>query len=125
MKRIWLLLLLPIVLGLVLKILLERGWLENSIVYLRIDLGTLALLLGLLLSILLFIIWGYFCGKIVNSIRSFLIFKPQLPKSAANFCNAWITNSKIRSPRFRLGWRTWMEPQTSKPSRASKRKLNA
>ena len=53
MKRIWLLLFLPIVLGLLLKIILERGWLENSVVYLRIDLGTLALLLSILLSIIL------------------------------------------------------------------------
>lgn len=60
MKRIWLLLLLPIVLGLLLKILLERGWLENSIIYLRIDLGTLALLLGILFSVMLIIIWGIF-----------------------------------------------------------------
>lgn len=60
MKRIWVLLLLPGVLGVLLKISLERGWLENSIVYLRIDLGTLALLLGLFLTILLFIIWGIF-----------------------------------------------------------------
>jgi two-component system OmpR family sensor kinase len=60
MKRIWVLLLLPGVLGVLLKISLERGWLENSIVYLRIDLGTLALLLGFFLTILLFIIWGIF-----------------------------------------------------------------
>jgi two-component system OmpR family sensor kinase len=60
MKRIWLLLFLPGILGLLLKIILERGWLENSVLYLRIDLGTLALLLGIFLSILLFIIWGIF-----------------------------------------------------------------
>jgi two-component system OmpR family sensor kinase len=45
---------------LLLKIILERGWLENSVLFLRIDLGTLALLLGIFLSILLFIIWGIF-----------------------------------------------------------------
>jgi two-component system OmpR family sensor kinase len=60
MKRIWLLLFLPGILGLLLKIILERGWLENSVLFLRIDLGTLALLLGIFLSILLFIIWGIF-----------------------------------------------------------------
>lgn len=75
MKRIWLLLLLPIVLGLVLKILLERGWLENSIVYLRIDLGTLALLLGILLSILLFIIWGIFIWQDRQFNQEFLEFQ--------------------------------------------------
>jgi len=63
MKRIWLLLLLPGVLGLLLKISLERGWLENSIVYLRIDLGTLALLVGIFLSILLLIIWVIFAWQ--------------------------------------------------------------
>jgi two-component system OmpR family sensor kinase len=75
MKRIWLLLLLPIVLGLLLKILLERGWLENSIVYLRIDLGTLALLLGILLSILLFIIWGIFLWQDRQFNQEFIEFQ--------------------------------------------------
>ncbi|MGW8227108.1 MAG: sensor histidine kinase [Anaerolineales bacterium] len=60
MKRIWLLLLIPGILGLLLKILLEGGWLENSVLFMRIDLGTLSLLLGIFLSILLFIIWGIF-----------------------------------------------------------------
>lgn len=60
MKRGWIFLILPVILGLLLKITFERSWLENSIVYLRIDLGTLALLLGFLLTILLFIIWGIF-----------------------------------------------------------------
>lgn len=60
MKRIWILLFLPVVIGVLLKISLERGWLENSIVYLRIDIGTLSLLLGILLSILLFVIWAIF-----------------------------------------------------------------
>ncbi|UCF28717.1 MAG: HAMP domain-containing histidine kinase [Chloroflexota bacterium] len=60
MKRIWLLLLLPLVIGVLFKVLLERGWVENSVLFMRIDLGTVALLLGILLSILLFIIWGIF-----------------------------------------------------------------
>ena len=60
MKRIWLLLLIPGLFGVLLKILLEGGWLENSVLFMRIDLGNLALLLGLFLSILLIIIWGIF-----------------------------------------------------------------
>jgi two-component system OmpR family sensor kinase len=60
MKRGWFFLLLPAILGLLLKIAFERGWLENSVAYLRADLGTLALLLGIILTILLFIIWGIF-----------------------------------------------------------------
>jgi len=60
MKRIWILLFLPVAVGILLKISLERGWLENSIVYLRIDIGTLSLLLGILLTILLFVIWAIF-----------------------------------------------------------------
>ena len=63
MKRIWLLLLLPGVLGLLFKISLERGWLVNSILYLRIDLGTLALLVGVFLSLLLLIIWMIFAWQ--------------------------------------------------------------
>ncbi len=75
MKRIWLLLLLPFALGLVLKILLERGTLENSIIYLRIDLGTLALLLGILLSLLLLIIWGIFLWQDSQFNQEFLDFQ--------------------------------------------------
>jgi two-component system OmpR family sensor kinase len=75
MKRIWFLLLLPFAFGLVLKILLERGWLENSIIYLRIDLGTLALLLGLLLSILLLIIWGIFLWQDRQFNQEFIEFQ--------------------------------------------------
>lgn len=75
MKRIWLLLLLPFTLGLVLKILLERGTLENSIIYLRIDLGTLALLLGILLSLLLLIIWGIFLWQDSQFNQEFLDFQ--------------------------------------------------
>ena len=85
MKRIWLLLLLPIVLGLLLKILLERGWLENSIVYLRIDLGTLALLLGLLLSILLFIIWGIFLWQDRQFNQEFLDFQATASEERRQF----------------------------------------
>jgi len=59
----------------VLKILLERGWLENSIIYLRIDLGTLALLLGLLLSILLLIIWGIFLWQDRQFNQEFIEFQ--------------------------------------------------
>ena len=58
MKRIWPLLLLPLLLGLLFDILLARGWIENSVVYLRVDLGTLALLFGLTISSMLFILWG-------------------------------------------------------------------
>jgi two-component system OmpR family sensor kinase len=60
MKRGWFFLLLPAILGLLLKIAFERGWLANSVAYLRADLGTLALLLGFILTVLLFIIWGIF-----------------------------------------------------------------
>ena len=60
MKRAWILLLLPGLIGVLLKIIFERGWLENSVAYLRVDLGTLALLMGILLTVLLFIIWGIF-----------------------------------------------------------------
>lgn len=79
MKRIWILLLLPAVLGLLLKISLESGWLENSILYLRIDLGTLALLLGISLTILLLIIWGIFVWQARQFDQEFL----QLQHSAA------------------------------------------
>ena len=58
MKRIWPLLLLPLGLGLLFKIIFGQSWIENSVVFLRIDLGTLSLLLGTLISIVLFTMWG-------------------------------------------------------------------
>jgi signal transduction histidine kinase len=60
MKRIWPLLLLPIFLGLLFKVIFGQGWLDNSVVFLRIDLGTLTLLLGLIISIVLFTMWAMF-----------------------------------------------------------------
>jgi two-component system OmpR family sensor kinase len=58
MKRIWPLLLLPLILGLVFKIIFAQGWIENSIVFMRIDLGTFSLLLGILIAIVLTTMWG-------------------------------------------------------------------
>jgi two-component system OmpR family sensor kinase len=85
MKRIWLLLLLPGVLGLLLKIILERGWLENSVLFLRIDLGTLALLLGLFLSILLFIIWGIFLWQDRQFNQEFIQFQTSAAEERRQF----------------------------------------
>ena len=58
MKRIWPPLLIPVLLGLLVNIAFGRGWIENSVVYMRVDLGTLALLFGFFISIMLFILWG-------------------------------------------------------------------
>ncbi|MCK4898625.1 MAG: HAMP domain-containing histidine kinase, partial [Anaerolineales bacterium] len=58
MKRVWPLLLLPIFLGLLFKIVFGQGWIENSVVFLRVDLGTLSLLLGILIAIVLSTMWG-------------------------------------------------------------------
>lgn len=85
MKRVWLLLLLPILLGLILKIILERGWLENPIIYLRIDLGTLALLLGISLSILLFIIFGIFLWQDRQFNQEFLDFQATTAEDRRQF----------------------------------------
>jgi two-component system OmpR family sensor kinase len=60
MKRGWIFLLIPGLIGVMLKVAFERGWLENSIAYLRIDLGTLSFLLGIILTCLLLEIWGIF-----------------------------------------------------------------
>ena len=50
MKWKWLAALLPLTLGIVLKLLTSTAWLENPVLYLRGDAGTLALLGGVLLS---------------------------------------------------------------------------
>jgi two-component system OmpR family sensor kinase len=78
-------LLLPGVLGLLLKIILERGWLENSVLFLRIDLGTLALLLGFFLSILLFIIWGIFLWQDRQFNQEFIEFQASAAEERRQF----------------------------------------
>jgi two-component system OmpR family sensor kinase len=85
MKRSWFLLLLPGILGLLLKFTFERGWLENSVVYLRIDLGTLALLLGITLTILLFIIWGIFIWQDRQFNQEFLQFQAAAAEERRQF----------------------------------------
>lgn len=85
MKRIWILLFLPIVFGMVFKITFERGWLENSILYLRIDLGTLALLFGFMLSTLLFIIWGIFLWQDHQFNQEFLNFQAKTAEEHRQF----------------------------------------
>jgi len=85
MKRSWFLLLLPGILGLLLKFTFERGWLENSVVYLRIDLGTLALLLGITLTILLFIIWGIFIWQDRQFNQEFLQFQATAAEERRQF----------------------------------------
>ena len=75
MKRGWIFLILPALLGLLLKIAFERGWLENSVAYLRADLGTLALILGFFLTGLLFIIWGIFLWQDRQFNQEFIEFQ--------------------------------------------------
>lgn len=85
MKRIWLLLLIPFIFGVLLKILLESGWLENSVLFMRIDLGTLALLLGLFLSILLFIIWSIFLWQDRQFNQEFIQFQDTTAEERRQF----------------------------------------
>ncbi|UCD42523.1 MAG: HAMP domain-containing histidine kinase, partial [Chloroflexota bacterium] len=85
MKRIWLLLLLPLVIGVLFKVLLERGWVENSVLFMRIDLGTVALLLGILLSILLFIIWGIFLWQEHQFNQEFIQFQATAAEERRQF----------------------------------------
>jgi two-component system OmpR family sensor kinase len=85
MKRGWLFLLLPALLGLSLKIVFERGWLENSIAYLRIDLGTLALMLGILLTVLLFIIWSIFLWQEQQYNQDFLEYQKTAAEERRQF----------------------------------------
>ena len=85
MKRGWIFLVLPALLGLLLKIAFERGWLENSIAYLRADLGTLALLLGFLLTILLFIIWAIFLWQDRQFNQEFIEFQATTAEERRQF----------------------------------------
>jgi hypothetical protein len=50
MRLRWLLAPIPAGLGLMMAALTQGGWLDNPIVYIRADVGTLSLLLGLILS---------------------------------------------------------------------------
>ena len=85
MKRGWIFLVLPALLGLLLKIAFERGWLENSVAYLRADLGTLALLLGFLLTILLFIIWAIFLWQDRQFNQEFIEFQATTAEERRQF----------------------------------------
>jgi len=85
MKRGWIFLLIPGLLGVLLKITFERGWLENSVAYLRADLGTLALLLGILLTILLFIIWGIFLWQDRQFNQEFLEYQATTAEERRQF----------------------------------------
>lgn len=85
MRLIWILLSLPAVLGFLARIILARGWLENSILYVRMDLGTLALLLGLFLSILLYIIWAIFVWQGRQYDQDFINFQAQAAEERRQF----------------------------------------
>jgi two-component system OmpR family sensor kinase len=85
MKRGWFFLLLPAILGLLLKIAFERGWLTNSVAYLRADLGTLALLLGFILTVLLFIIWGIFLWQDRQFIQEFIDYQNTVAEERRQF----------------------------------------
>ena len=85
MKRGWILLLLPGLIGLLLKIIFERGWLENSVAYLRVDLGTLALLLGIMLTGLLFIIWSIFLWQERQFNQEFIEFQTTTAEERRQF----------------------------------------
>ena len=85
MKRIWPLLLLPLGLGFLFKIIFGQGWIENSTVYLRIDLGTLSLLLGILLSIVLFIVWVIIIWQERQHESNFLQFKTKTAQEHRQF----------------------------------------
>ena len=71
--------------GLLLKIAFERGWLENSVAYLRADLGTLALLLGILLTGLLLIIWGIFLWQDRQFNQEFIEFQATTAEERRQF----------------------------------------
>jgi len=85
MKRGWIFLVLPALLGLLLKIAFERGWLENSVAYLRADLGTLALILGIFLTGLLFIIWGIFLWQDRQFNQEFIEFQATTAEERRQF----------------------------------------
>lgn len=58
MKRIWLLFLIPAGLALLVKVFMALGLMGNVVVFVRIDIGTLAVVFGIFLTSVLFVIWG-------------------------------------------------------------------
>lgn len=58
MKRIWPVVLLPLALGVTIKVILDRGLLPNFLLSLRADLGTMGVMVGMFLSLCLLIVWG-------------------------------------------------------------------
>jgi two-component system OmpR family sensor kinase len=58
MRRIWLLFLIPAGLALLVKVFMALGLIDNAVVFVRIDIGTLAVVFGGFLTSVLFVIWG-------------------------------------------------------------------
>lgn len=58
MKHVWPGTLLPLALGMILKVVMARGLLPNYLFSLGIDVGTLGVLMGMFLSVCLLILWG-------------------------------------------------------------------
>jgi two-component system OmpR family sensor kinase len=58
MRRIWLLFLIPAGLALLVKVFMALGLIDNAVVFVRIDIGTLAVVFGVFLTSVLFVIWG-------------------------------------------------------------------
>lgn len=85
MKRVWPLLLLPIFLGILFKIIFAQGWVENSVIYLRADLGTLSLLLGILIAIVLFTMWGMLIWQGRQYEREFLEYQTKTAEERRQF----------------------------------------
>ena len=85
MKRIWPLLLFPLVLGFLFKIIFGQSWIENSVVFLRIDLGSLSLLLGILISIVLFTMWGMLLWQGRQYEREFLQYQTKTAEERRQF----------------------------------------
>jgi len=55
----WIIILLPLLFGLLARLATSLGWIENYVLSIRIDLGTLTLFLGILASAILGIIFGF------------------------------------------------------------------
>lgn len=85
MKRVWPLLLLPLLLGVLFKIIFAQGWIENSVVYMRADLGTLSLLLGILIAIVLLTMWAMLVWQGRQYEREFLEYQAKTADERRQF----------------------------------------
>ena len=101
----WLLALVPALVGLGLAVLLQSGRWGELLVGITVDLGTVLLLAGLLVSAVALGFVAVSMAAQHGSSERWRMSATRLRRPIAASCSGWITNSRIRSLPCGSGWR--------------------